>query len=280
MLTTLRELLEQAQKEERGVGSFTCANMEMVMGTIRAAQEEKTPVILQIAEGRLRNTPLDYIGPLMVQAAKDAAVPICVHLDHGLTLEKIEEALSYGFTSVMMDGSRLPLSENIRVTNAAAEMARRYGASVEAELGSVGGAEATDEVEQIAYTEVKEAVRFAKEADIDALAVAIGNAHGHYTGTPKRNFERLKELQVAVPKPLVLHGGSGITDEDFRRCIANGIRKVNIATASLDALTEHAREYLSTEGSHNFYRLNDSMVEGVYQNVKHCIRVFNMGGEQ
>ena len=268
MLTTLRELLEQAQKEERGVGSFTCANMEMVMGTIRAAQE-----------GRLRNTPLDYIGPLMVQAAKDAAVSICVHLDHGLTLEKIEEALSYGFTSIMMDGSRLPLSENIRVTNAAAEMARRYGASVEAELGSVGGAEATDEVEQIAYTEVKEAVRFAKEADIDALAVAIGNAHGHYTGTPKLNFERLKELQVAVLKPLVLHGGSGITDDDFRRCIANGIRKVNIATASLDALTEHAREYLSTEGSHNFYRLNDSMVEGVYQNVKHCIRVFNMGGE-
>ena len=252
----------------------------MVMGTIRAAQEEKTPVILQIAEGRLRNTPLDYIGPLMVQAAKDAAVPICVHLDHGLTLEKIEEALSYGFTSIMMDGSRLPLSENIRVTNAAAEMARRYGASVEAELGSVGGAEATDEVEQIAYTEVKEAVRFAKEADIDALAVAIGNAHGHYTGTPKLNFARLKELQVAVPKPLVLHGGSGITDEDFRHCIVNGIRKVNIATASLDALTEHAREYLSTEGSHNFYRLNDSMVEGVYQNVKHCIRVFNMGGEQ
>lgn len=279
MLTTLRELLEQAQKEERGVGSFTCANMEMVMGTIRAAQEEKTPVILQIAEGRLRNTPLDYIGPLMVQAAKDAAVPICVHLDHGLTLEKIEEALSYGFTSIMMDGSRLPLSENIRVTNAAAEMARRYGASVEAELGSVGGAEATDEVEKIAYTEVKEAVRFAQEADIDALAVAIGNAHGHYTGTPKLNFARLKELQVAVPKPLVLHGGSGITDEDFRHCIVNGIRKVNIATASLDALTEYAKEYLSTEGSHNFYRLNDSMVEGVYQNVKHCIRVFNMGGE-
>ena len=275
MLVTLKELLDIAQEENKAIGSFTCANMEMVMGTIRAAEEMNSPIIIQIAEGRLKHTPLDMIGPLMVQAAKDAGVKIAVHLDHGLTPEKAKEALGYGFTSVMFDGSHYSLKENMEKTNEVAALARAKGASVEAELGTIGGKEATERDEVSKYTDVQEAAEFAAGTDIDALAVAIGNAHGHYKGVPKLNFTRLAELQKAVKVPLVLHGGSGISDEDFRHCIDLGIRKINIATASMDAAIQFAGDYMATEGEHDYYHFNEQMVEGVYRNVKHCIKVFN-----
>ncbi|MCC8126863.1 MAG: ketose-bisphosphate aldolase [Clostridiales bacterium] len=275
MLVTLRELLEEAEKMNKAVGSFTCANMEVAMGTIRAAEESNSSIIIQIAEGRLATTPLDYIGPMMVQAAKDAKVKICVHLDHGLTAQRVEESLKYGFTSVMYDGSRFSLEDNIAQTNEIAEIARRAGASVEGELGVIGGKEATDREETIAYTRVCDAVEYVDKADIDALAVAIGNAHGHYKGIPHLNFERLEELHGAVALPLVLHGGSGISDEDFRKCIDRGVRKINIATASLDALITASESYLAAEGEHNFYDWNAAVVQKVYENVKHLIKVFN-----
>ena len=200
MLVTLKELLEIAEAENKAIGSFTCPNMEIAMGTIKAAEEMQSPIIIQIAEGRLKHTPLDMIGPLMVQAAKDASVKIAVHLDHGLTLAKAQEALGYGYTSVMFDGSHYSLQENIDKTNEVARVARKYGASVEAELGTIGGKEATEREEVSKYTDVEEARTFAANADIDALAVAIGNAHGHYRGIPKLNFERLTELKAAAPE--------------------------------------------------------------------------------
>ena len=275
MLVTMKELLEEAEANNRAVGSFTIPNMEIAMGTLKAAEETGTSVILQIAEGRLKYTPLDMIGPLMVQAAKDAAVKVCVHLDHGLTLETVKEALSYGFTSVMFDGSRYEFDENIQRTNEAAQIARKAGASVEAELGTIGGKEATDKDESSCYTNVEQFKEFIKRTDLDAIAPAIGNAHGHYKGEPKLNFERLKELQNASHLPMVLHGGSGLSDQDFRRCINFGIRKINIATANLDALVQGARDYLAGNGEHNYYDLNTHEVANVYQNVLHCIRVFN-----
>lgn len=275
MIVTLKELLEIAKAENKAIGSFTCPNMEIVMGTIRAAEESQSPIIIQIAEGRLKHTPLNMIGPLMVQAAKDASVKIAVHLDHGLTIGKAREALGYGFTSVMFDGSHYSLQENIDKTNEIAKLARQTGASVEAELGTIGGKEATERDEVSKYTDVGEARMFAENADIDALAVAIGNAHGHYKGKPELNFERLAELQKAVNVPLVLHGGSGISDEDFRHCIDLGVRKINIATASMDAAITFAGRYMAEPGEHDYYRFNENMVQGVYENVKHCIKVFN-----
>ena len=275
MIVTLKELLEIAKAENKAVGSFTCPNMEIVMGTIRAAEESQSPIIIQIAEGRLKHTPLNMIGPLMVQAAKDASVKIAVHLDHGLTIGKAREALGYGFTSVMFDGSHYSLQENIDKTNEIAKLARQTGASVEAELGTIGGKEATERDEISKYTDVGEAKMFAENADIDALAVAIGNAHGHYKGKPELNFERLAELQKAVNVPLVLHGGSGISDEDFRHCIDLGVRKINIATASMDAAITFAGRYMAEPGEHDYYHFNENMVQGVYENVKHCIKVFN-----
>ena len=275
MIVTLKELLEIAKAENKAIGSFTCPNMEIVMGTIRAAEESQSPIIIQIAEGRLKHTPLNMIGPLMVQAAKDASVKIAVHLDHGLTIGKAREALGYGFTSVMFDGSHYSLQENIDKTNEIAKLARQTGASVEAELGTIGGKEATERDEISKYTDVGEAKMFADTADIDALAVAIGNAHGHYKGKPELNFERLAELQKAVNVPLVLHGGSGISDEDFRHCIDLGVRKINIATASMDAAITFAGRYMAEPGEHDYYHFNENMVQGVYENVKHCIKVFN-----
>lgn len=275
MIVTLKELLEIARAENKAIGSFTCPNMEIVMGTIRAAEESQSPIIIQIAEGRLKHTPLNMIGPLMVQAAKDASVRIAVHLDHGLTTGKAREALGYGFTSVMFDGSHYSLQENMEKTNEIARLARQTGASVEAELGTVGGKEATERDEVSKYTDVEEAKTFAANTDIDALAVAIGNAHGHYKGKPELNFERLAELRDAVNVPLVLHGGSGISDEDFRHCIDLGVRKINIATASMDAAITFAGRYMAEPGEHDYYHFNENMVQGVYENVKHCIRVFN-----
>ncbi len=275
MIVTLKELLEIAKAENKAIGSFTCPNMEIVMGTIRAAEESQSPIIIQIAEGRLKHTPLNMIGPLMVQAAKDASVKIAVHLDHGLTIGKAREALGYGFTSVMFDGSHYSLQENIDKTNEIAKLARQTGASVEAELGTIGGKEATERDEVSKYTDVGEAKMFAENADIDALAVAIGNAHGHYKGKPELNFERLAELQKEVNVPLVLHGGSGISDEDFRHCIDLGVRKINIATASMDAAITFAGRYMAEPGEHDYYHFNENMVQGVYENVKHCIKVFN-----
>ena len=275
MIVTLKELLGIAEAENKAIGSFTCPNMEIVMGTIRAAEETGSPIIIQIAEGRLKHTPLNMIGPLMVQAAKDSSVKIAVHLDHGLTIGKAQEALGYGFTSVMFDGSHYSLQENIDKTNEVAVLARAAGASVEAELGTIGGKEATDRDEVSKYTNVEEARTFAEKADIDALAVAIGNAHGHYKGKPELNFERLAELQKAVNVPLVLHGGSGISDEEFRRAISLGIRKINIATASMDAAINWSGRHMAEPGEHDYYHFNEAMVQGVYENVKHCIKVFN-----
>ena len=274
-LVTMKALLTQAKKEHRGVGAFSVGNMEMVKGAVQAAEELKTPIILQIAEVRLKHSPLALMGPMMVQAAKEASVDIAAHLDHGLTLETVQKALDLGFTSVMFDSSLYPFEENIARTKEVVSLAKRYGATVEAELGLVGGSEDGKEGHGIRCTDPADAEIFCRETGVDALAVAIGNAHGNYPTTPQLAFDVLAEIQKRVEIPLVLHGGSGISDADFRRAIELGIVKVNIATASFNSLTRHAEAYLHTDGSHNYFSLNEAMVQGTYENVRHHIRVFN-----
>lgn len=274
-IVKMKDLLIQAAKENRGCGAFSVGNMEMVKGAVQAAEELGTPIILQIAEVRLKHSPLALMGPMMVQAAREANVDVAVHLDHGQTLETLKKALELGFTSVMFDGSTLPFEENIARTMEAKRLADGYGATVEAELGLVGGSEDGSENHGIRCTNPQDAKVFCEKSGVDALAVAIGNAHGNYPVAPKLAFDVLEEIHNTVDVPLVLHGGSGITDEDFRKAISLGIRKVNIATASFNSLTRNAEEYIRTEGAHNYFSLNEVMVEGVYQNVKHHIEVFN-----
>ena len=274
-LVKMKDLLRRAEEKNIGCGAFSVGNMEMVRGAIRAAEELDTPIILQIAEVRLKNSPLHLMGPMMVQAAKEAKVDVAVHLDHGLTFETVDKALELGFTSVMLYASTLPFEENIARVKAVVEKARKYGATVEAELGLVGGSEDGSCDHGIRCTDPDDAVVYARETGIDALAVAIGNAHGNYPVAPTLAFDVLEKIHEKVDIPLVLHGGSGITDKDFQRAISLGIRKVNIATASFNSLTAHVEKYMESTDKHNFFDLNEAMVQGTYENVKRHILVFN-----
>ncbi len=274
-LVKMKQLLEQAAEENRGCGAFSVGNMEMVKGAVRAAEELHTPIILQIAEVRLKHSPLHLMGPMMVQAAKEAKVDIAVHLDHGLTLETVQKALDLGFTSVMLDASTLPFEENMEKVKQVVKTAERYGATVEAELGLVGGSEDGSSDHGIRCTDPDDAAVYARETGIDALAVAIGNAHGNYPVAPRLAFDVLEEIHKKVEIPLVLHGGSGISDRDFQKAVSMGIRKVNIATASFNSLTAHVEEYINMPGKHNYFDLNEAMVQGTYENVKRHILVFN-----
>ena len=274
-LVTLKELLLRAEEEKKAVGAFSVGNMEMVMGAVKAAEELDTPIILQIAEKRLQNSPLSLMGPMMVSAAKNAKVDIAVHLDHGLTMECVKEALSYGFTSVMLDGSLLPFADNIALTKGLVAAADKYGSTVEAELGVVGGNEGDTAEHKITCTDPAMAKTFCEETGIDALAVAIGNAHGNYPVSPELRFDVLEEIGKTVDIPLVLHGGTGISDEQFRRAISLGIRKINIATASFDCLAKKAKVYCDTVETPDYFALSEQMAQGVYENVKRHINVFN-----
>ena len=215
----------------------------------------------------------------MVAAAENADTPVAVHFDHGKTIEKISQALEIGFTSVMFDGSHLPLDENIKVTNQVAEIAREYDAAVEAEIGCIGGSEDGSEDIAINCTKPADAVRFEKEADIDALAIAIGNAHGNYKEAPKLRFDILKEVDELTDTPLVLHGGTGISPEDFVKCSKTGIKKINIATATFDSVEKTVADSYKKNEIKGYYDLQAAEVEGAYQNAKKHILIFGSDGK-
>ena len=229
--------------------------------------------LLFVSSGELGNRSEQHRQ--VVKAAKNAKVDIAVHLDHGLKIDTVQQALDFGFTSVMFDGSRYDLPENIRLTSQVVEMAAKTGATTEAELGVVGGSEDGSENNKIVCTDPEVAESFAKKTGVDALAVAIGNAHGHYAAAPKLRYDVLEEISKRVRIPLVLHGGTGISPADFRRCIEYGVHKINIATANFDALTKEAERYFEQDGSYNYFQLNEAMVQGVYQNIKRHILIFN-----
>lgn len=274
MLVNMRDLLEDAERGNYAVGSFSVANMEMVLGVLKAAEELNAPVILQIAEVRLKQSPLEIIGPLMVAAAENASTPVAVHFDHGKTIEKITEALDIGFTSVMFDGSHLPLEENIEMTKKVISTAEEYDAAVEAEIGCVGGSEDGSEDIAINCTKPDDAVRFEKETGVDALAIAIGNAHGNYKSTPKLRFDILKQVDDMTDTPLVLHGGTGISPEDFVKCSKTGIKKINIATATFDSVENNVREAYKNGNIKGYYDLHEAEIEGAYKNAKRHILIF------
>ena len=274
MLVNMRDLLADAEKGNYAVGSFSVANMEMVLGAVQAAEELNAPIILQIAEVRLKQSPLEIIGPLMVAAAKSAKVPVAVHFDHGKTLKKINQALEIGFTSVMFDGSHLPLDENIAMTNRVIKSAKKYDAAVEAEIGCVGGSEDGSEDIAINCTNPEDAVKFDRETGVDALALAIGNAHGNYKAPPKLRFDILETVDKMTKTPLVLHGGTGISPDDFVRCSKTGIKKINIATATFDSVENSVRDCYKNKSIKGYYDLQAAEVDGAYNNVKRHILIF------
>lgn len=274
----MKTLLMEAEKENYGVGAFSIANMEMIMGVIKAAEEKRSPAILQIAQVRLPYSPLSLIGPMMIAAAKKASVPIAVHFDHGLSYEAIKEALELGFTSVMRDASHLPIDQNIEEVIKIKELADSYGAAVEAEVGQLAGSEDGSVDQVMYYSNPYEVKKLYEETGVDAIALSIGNAHGLYKNEPRLKFDILEQSKSLVPIPLVLHGGSGITEEGFRTCIRGGIRKINIATANFMAAEESVRRYCKEEKK-DYFAMSHAMMLSIYENVAKHMDIFESSGK-
>lgn len=238
-LVTMKELLPAARKEKRAVGAFNVANYETALAVMKAAEAEKSPVIIQVYDRLFDSYKAADIAGMLIRLALRSNQPIALHLDHGSRLEHVAVALHAGYSSVMFDGSRLPFEENVAKTRLAAELAHAAGCSVEGEIGHVAQGDET------ALTVVSEAVDFAKQTGVDALAVSIGTAHGYYKATPKIDVERCREIAAALPDlPLVLHGGSGTPLEDVRAVIRSGVAKVNIATEYMDTYLKSSRAEL------------------------------------
>lgn len=272
MLVNLNEVLKKAQKEKYAVGLFNTTDTDMLQAVIEAAEESNSPVILGTAEVLLPYGELKLIAPSVIAAAKRASVPVVVHYDHGLTFERCLEALQLGFSSVMFDGSAKPYGQNIEETREIVKIAHAFGASVEGEIGHVGEAAQGDESLENMYTTVAEAKEYLENTGVDALAVAIGSAHGVYKKKPKLNIERLKEIAGAVSVPLVLHGGSGLSDDDFKNTIREGIAKVNIFT-DLCLAGERAMKD-GTEKKLGYLETRNLKVEYIKEAVKHKMSLF------
>lgn len=271
MLVSLKEILRDAYAGGYAVGAFNCLSLENVLGAVQAAEELRSPIILQVAEVQFPYAPLELMAPQFLQVAKAASVPVAVHLDHGQSFETCARAIRLGFGSVMIDGSGYPFEENVRLTGEVCHMAKAFGVDVEAELGKVGDA-GTDTAD--VFTDVDEAARYVEMTGIDALAVAIGNLHGKYVATPRLNIRRLVEIRQRVDMPLVLHGGSGTSDEDFKSCIHNGISKINVATAIQLGVTDRVRQYLATASQPNYIEMKQVMVEASKDVVKAHMMLF------
>ena len=244
---TTEQMLYKADKEGYAVGAFNVENMEMVMAVIRACEETNSPAILQTTPSTVKYAGLDMYYANVATAAKKAAVPIALHLDHGNSFELAMQALHTGYTSIMIDGSKLVLDENIALSKRVTDACRACGIPVEAELGKVGGKEDDMSCDDPGYTDPDDAVRFVNETGVTSLAVAIGTAHGIYKGEPKLDVERLSEIRKVVSVPLVLHGASGVPDEAVRDCIRRGISKVNFATELRIAFSNGIKEYLAND---------------------------------
>lgn len=244
-LVTTKQLLLDAQAGGYAIGAFNVENMEMVQAVVGAAEELKSPVILQTTPSTVKYADLEYFYANVKTAAKKATVPVVIHLDHGNSFDLAMQALRTGYTSIMIDGSHDTFEENIAVSKAVVDACHPSGVAVEAELGKVGGKEDDlDGGNNNPYTNPQEAVIFVERTGIDSLAVAIGTAHGVYQGIPKVDVERLSKIREAVSIPLVLHGTSGVPDETVKECIKCGICKVNYATDLRIAFSKGVNEVL------------------------------------
>ncbi|MCH4191105.1 MAG: class II fructose-bisphosphate aldolase [Butyrivibrio sp.] len=286
MLVTLKEILKQAQKEHLAVGSFNTPNLESLHAVIKAAQELNRPVIIQFAQCHESWIPLSEIGPLMVKYAEAAKVPVCVHLDHGETLDYLEKALELGFTGIMYDGSVQPYDINLENTCRAVEMAAKYGAGVEAELGSMGKRESgagdgTGELDETKiYTDPELAGQFAEKSGIDALACSFGTTHGIYLKKPRLDFNVVRQVREHTGDlPVVMHGGSGVSREDFHEAVKAGVRKINYFTYMDKSGGSAAAEYIHGCGPQEpvfFSSIAAQAEQAMKENVKQAIRTFSM----
>ena len=275
MLVNLKEILALAEEKKCAVGAFNTPTLECLNAVIDAAEKLNVPVIISHAELHEEVSPLVKIGPVMVQAAKAARVPVCVHLDHCETLDYMAQALELGFTGVMYDGSTLPYEENLENTKKAVAMAKVYNCGVEAELGALASREGgTANASGPVYTDPDEAVTFCRETGIDALAPSFGTAHGIYKSKPVLDLDRVKVISEKTGLPLVMHGGSGVSPEDYRTGIANGLRKINYYSYMSKAGTNAVKELLAKEDVTFFHDLALAAQKAMQADAEKAMRVF------
>ena len=285
-LVNMKEILQHAKTHNYGVGAFNLLNMEAVKGAVAAAEALRSPLIMQLAEVQLEGAPMKYMIPMMVQAAKEARVPVAVHYDHGTTFDNIIKALKYGCTSVMFDGAELPFEENVQKTKEITAIAHAMGADCEAELGVVGGAEAGASTKphhdtESLLTDPDQAHEFVERTGCDFLAIAIGNAHGPYVKKPNLHMARLAKINDVVNVPLVLHGGSGISDEDFRECISRGISKINVATSLQQNVVLKVGGICQQcwKNGLDYNKLVKQLEDGVFEEVSKHMHIFMSAGK-
>lgn len=246
-LVTVAELMSQAEKEGYAVGAFNANNLEFVQAIVAAAVNQRSPVIIQASQGAIRYAGLEQITAMVKTAAAASPVPVALHLDHGTDFAQVMRCIRAGFTSVMIDASKLPLEENIALVQRVVEVAHAVGVSVEAELGRIGGTEDNVSVSdrEAFFTDPEEAETFVRATGVDTLAVAIGTAHGPYKGEPRLDFDRLDKIRARVGIPIVLHGSSGVPDEAIRRAVLGGVRKINIDTDLRQGFVARLRQVLA-----------------------------------
>lgn len=277
-----KEWLEDARIRNYAIGAFSAHNADMIQGILEAAEEEKAPVLIQIGQRAIRYCGFAPLVEAIRYYGQRTDVPVIIHLDHGKSYEQAIQAIQAGCTSVMFDGSHLPLAENAAITRQVVAAAHAVNVSVEAELGKIAGVEddlSVDEKDAF-LTDPAEALEFYQATGIDSLAAAIGSAHGLYKTEPKLDIPRLKTIADQLGIPIVLHGGSGIPDDQIKLAIANGICKINVDTELRAAYTEGVREALETYGpQHDVYPLGRAGTERMKEIVKYKIRLFGSAGK-
>lgn len=276
MYVNMKYILDAASRDGYAVMAVNSVNMEMARAVIEAAEEEHSPIIVQFGCGQMKKLAHpDQMVPMIKAMAEKATVPVCLNLDHGPSFEAEVDAIQRGFSNVMIDASSLPYEENVRRTRQIVDLAHAKGISVEAELGHVGQAADGDGKTSDMYTNVEQAKQFVKDTGVDALAVAIGTAHGKYPAgyVPVLDFGRLKELKEALNMPLVLHGGSGSGEENIRKAVANGINKINVCTDAFHAAEVAMKAAWEENPSLNYMEICAIAEASVKQFVKDYIRV-------
>lgn len=281
-LVPVTELLLRADREGYAVGAFNANNMEIVQAIIDAAEKEKAPVIMQASQGAIKYAGLEFITGMVKIAAEAASVPVALHLDHGTDFDQVVKCIRSGFSSVMYDGSKLSLEDNIAITNKVLEITRPIGVSVEAELGKIGGTEDDVHVSdrEAMYTDPEEALYFVEKTGIESLAIAIGTAHGQYKGEPKLDFARLSKIKSLVKIPIVLHGSSGVPDESVRKAIQLGVCKVNIDTNIREAFVWAMRKSMEDNpGEIDPRKLLGPARDAATDVIREKIKVFGSSGK-
>ncbi len=285
-LINLKNLLNHAKQNKYAVGAFNVTSLDFIDHLLGAAISENSPIILQVAEVHFRYLNLEEIAPALISAAKKINIPVCIHLDHGKSLKTMIRAIRAGFTSIMYDCSEYPLEENIKRTKEVVKIAHSVEVSVEGELGNVGGeavgiqAATPHEASEKFFTKIKDAEIFTKESQLDALAISIGNVHGLYKGEPKLDFNRLAQIKDIVDIPLVLHGGSGISDDDFKKAISLGISKINFYTTISQVAIKKVHEFITQyHNSISYPDLVKVAMEEVRKKVREMLRVFGSANQ-